>query len=122
MALKDWLSCENARNKQFAGLYVAIMKKAFRVKAEPEVLIGHHLTFELDGDLNTENEIPSADCLMFDHYIMGQVFGDQAISIMQHLAATPCESRDGVLASYWACLNQVDESVPESGFGEDETE
>lgn len=122
--LKDWLTCENARNKQFAKLYVAIMKRAFGVitQQEPEVLIGHHLTFEINGDLETENEIPSADCLMFDHYIMGKVFGDKAVSIMQHLAATPCESRDGVLGAYWDEVNDVHQPVYVSGFGDDETE
>ena len=115
--LKDWLTSENARNKKFADLYVAIMKKAFG--NSPEVLIGHHLTFELNGDLETENEIASADCLMFDHYIMTQVFGDQAVSIMQHLAATPCDSRDDVLRAYWECANKPLEFV-ESGFGPDD--
>jgi hypothetical protein len=108
--MKDWLSCENARNKKYAALYVAIMKRAFGFEEQgepktPEVIVGHHLTFELGGDLETENEIPSADCLMFDHYIMGQVFGDKAIEIMQHLAATPCESRDTVLQEYWETEN-----------------
>lgn len=124
--LKDWLTTENARNKQYAGLYVAIMKKAFgaATQKEPEVLIGHHLTFELNGDLDTENEIPSADCLMFDHYIMEKVFGDQAITIMQHLASTPCESRDKVLAAYWGDLNGENDELNAvvSGFGEDEVD
>lgn len=122
MALKDWLGCENARNKKYAGLYVGIMKRAFGVitQKEPEVLIGHHLTFELNGDLETENEIPSADCLMFDHYIMQQVFGDKAVSIMQHLAATPCESRDPVLQEYWNHLNMVEEPMYISGFGDED--
>lgn len=116
--LKDWLSTENARNKRFAGLYVGIMKKAFGVvtQKEPEVLIGHHLTFELNGDLETENEIPSADCLMFDHYIMTQVFGNRAVDIMQHLAATPCESRDEVLQAYWDNEREVAMEPSASGY------
>lgn len=117
--MKDWLSWENDRNKRFAALYVGIMKRAFE---KPEVIIGHHLTFELNEDLNTENEIPSADTLMFDHYIMTKVFGDQAISIMHHLAATPCESRDAVLACYWGNLNgeNAELETVRSGFGDED--
>ena len=93
--MKDYLATENQRNKTHAALYTAIMKEAFG--ADCEVLIGHHLTFEQGGDLSTENEIPSADCLMFDHEVMTKVFGESAITLMRYLAATPMEQRDSIL-------------------------
>lgn len=104
MQIKDYLGTENARNKKYAALYCEMIKKAFGEGAQCDVLIGHHLTFELDKDLNSENEIPSADCLMFDHDIMGKIFGDQALSIMSHLAGVPVQSRDEVLAAYFECV------------------
>src|SRR5271167_3031313 len=98
--MKDFLGYENARNKRNAALYCALIKAAL---GECDVLVGHHLTFEINGDLDTENEIPSADCLMFDHDLMTKIFGNEALSIMGHLALTPVESRDAVLAAYWEC-------------------
>jgi len=102
VSMKDYLEFESARNKSNASLYVSIMKHAFGDRAD--ILIGHHLCFEISGDLATENEIPSADTMMFDHNVMTSVFGDRAISIMQHLAAIPAESRDRVLEAYFDCL------------------
>jgi hypothetical protein len=98
--MKDFLGSENARNHRNAALYSALIKRAC---GQVQIMIGHHLTFE--GDSQPENEIPSADCLLFDHDLMGKVFGDRAVSIMQHLAATPCESRDEVLQAYFECLD-----------------
>lgn len=99
-ATKDYLGFENARNKRNADLYTRIMKAAVADGRNVAVLIGHHLTFEIDGDLGSENEIPSADCLIFDHDIMGKVFGERAIPIMRALAEVPCEQRDPLLASF----------------------
>jgi hypothetical protein len=66
------------------------------------------LTFEQRGNLETENEIPSADTLLFDHEVMTRVFGDRAVSIMVHLASIPAESRDEVAATYLEL--QIDEN------------
>lgn len=103
--LKDWLGYELGRNKEHSDLYVALLKKAITKMAKGsrvEVLIGHHITFELgeegkELDIKTENEIPSADCLMFDHDIMTAVFGDAALTIMRELAVRPCQERDAAL-------------------------
>lgn len=100
--MKDYLGFENARNKTHAELYVKLVKRAFGPDAD--VLIGHHLCFELGGEISTENEIPSADTLIFDHEVMTAVFGDRALSIMNHLSTIPAESRDEVLRDYWDCL------------------
>lgn len=102
--IKDYLGYENQRNKTHAALYTRLIQRAFGNNAgnagNCAVLIGHHLTFELDGDLSTENEIPSADTLIFDHSIMQAVFGADAVRIMQALASVPAEDRDDMLKHY----------------------
>lgn len=113
MNIKEFIGCEISRNKNNAALYTAVMHKALGTEI---ILIGHHLCFELGNDINTENEIPSADTLMFDHDIMSSVFGDKAVSIMQHLAATPTDSRDAVLQAYWDMVNGVVVNYVASGF------
>lgn len=97
--IKDYLGSENERNKKHAALYARLLKLALG-RGDVQVLIGHHITFELGGDLETENEIPSADCLMFDHVLMGKVFGERAIPIMRALATVPCDQRDHLLEFY----------------------
>lgn len=101
--MKDYLSFENARNKRNAALYERLIRQALHKPGyvtNVSVLIGHHITFELDGDLSTENEIPSADCLMFDHELMTAVFEDEAVEIMVMLASVPCDERDAMLGRY----------------------
>lgn len=102
MAIKDYLGYENQRNKRNAGTYAKLMQLA--LGDDVQILIGHHLTFEVGSDLSTENEIPSADCLMFDHDIMGKVFGVRAQEYMAELAVLPCEQRDLFLADLVARL------------------
>jgi hypothetical protein len=97
--MKDYLGTENARNKEHAQLYADIIRTAFG--DEQDVLVGHHLTFETHGDINTENEIPAADTLMFDHDVMHRVFGGNAHVVMTELANTPTEERDAVLARWF---------------------
>lgn len=96
---KDYLGTENARNKQHAALFTAIIVAAFG--PDNAVLIGHHLTFETAGDIATENEIPSADTLIFDHDIMGRVFGQYAPAVMMNLARVPVAERDTLLKQYF---------------------
>jgi len=96
--VKDYLEYENARNKAHAELYAKLLKKAF---GDCEVMIGHHLTFEFRGELSTENEIPSADTMMFCHELMGKVFGDKAGLVMRSLALVPASGRDELLADYY---------------------
>lgn len=87
--MRDFLSTENARNKAHAELFTRMIQAAYG--KECDVLIGHHLTFEVHGEIQTENEIPSADTLLFCHEIMSAVFGVAAIEIMQELASMPSE-------------------------------
>lgn len=95
--MKDYLGFENARNKEHAATYTKLMKLAFGANAQ--CFIGHHLSFEMGGDLSTENEIPSADALIFDHDVMNRVFGDEACQYMMNLANLPCGERDKYLAT-----------------------
>lgn len=100
MAMKDYLGFENDRNKKHAGLYERFLKLAIGGEANVAVLVGHHVTFEIGGDLETENEIPSADTLMFDHDLMRAVFGERAITVMMRLASVPVAQRDDLLKWY----------------------
>ena len=96
---KDYLGYENERNKKSGELFVEMVKTAFG--DDNDVLIGHHLTFERHGDISTENEIPSADTLIFDHQIMEACFTHHAFTVMKDLAITPVESRDEKLRWWW---------------------
>lgn len=99
--MKDFLEFENARNKQHARLYESLIKRAF---GECQVMVGHHIGMEFAGDLQTENEIPSADTLLFDHDLMTRCFGDHAVTMMQELAAVPCTQREVLLERMMADL------------------
>jgi hypothetical protein len=94
--MKDYLEYENARNKAAAALFERMLRTAF---GDCQVMVGHHIGMEFGGDLQTENEIPSADTLCFDHDIMKAVFAEDAIEFMQRLAAVPCYERERMLAS-----------------------
>lgn len=97
---KDFLGYENDRNKQNANLYTEILRAAWG--AETAILVGHHICTEKNNDLNTENELPSADTLMFDHDIMTKVFGwATGLMIMGELSQVPCDKRDALLQHYW---------------------
>lgn len=95
--MKDYLEVENLRNKTHASLYERLVKLAF---GECEVMVGHHIALEFGGDLNTENEIPSADTLLFCPEVMVGVFGVEGINIMQELAALPPGGRESLLQNY----------------------
>lgn len=97
--MKDYLTVEGQRNKAHAQLYTDIVQAA--LGKENAVLIGHHIVFEANGDLTTENEIPAADTLIFDHDIMRAVFGDRALPIMMKLASLPVGQRDDHLQALW---------------------
>lgn len=105
--LKDYLGFENTRNKTHAATYERFLRAALP-GCKLSVLVGHHICLEIDGDLETENEIPSADCLMFDHELMRTVFGGYHFRyVMQALAAIPANDRDDMLLR---CMN--DFNVP----------
>lgn len=103
-----FLGPEGKRNRANAALYKAMLCVAW---GECEVIVGHHVNFQFDGDLSTEDEIPSADTLLFDHDIMGAVFGDSAVLLMTQIAAVRPYERERILI---AAFNRFhpDEAVP----------
>lgn len=101
---KYYLQAENDRNTHHGDLFVDILKRAFGL--DEVVMVGHHFVFEPASamaaqDLSKLNEIPSADTIMFDHDIMGEVFGESAVRIMMDLAGTRVEMRDKLLRDYY---------------------
>lgn len=98
MKVKSYLHYEGARNRKYADLYARMIKCAYG--ASNEVIVGHHLNFEDGGDLSTENEIPAADTLLFDHDIMHACFGADAIMVMRALAETRVDYRDDLLIEF----------------------
>lgn len=108
--MKDYLGYENDRNKKNAALYQAILRKAWGPTTD--VLVGHHICTEQNRELSTENEIPSADTLMFDHDIMGKVFGDNAQNVMIHLALRTADERDDHLAYHYKLRYPEEELIP----------
>lgn len=95
--VKSFLSTEGKRNRANAALYEDILNLAYPGQ-KIAVIIGHHICFEFDGDISTENEIPAADTLLFDHEIMGRVFGrDKSLALMQNLVALNADKREEFL-------------------------
>lgn len=78
-----FLGPEGERNRKNAALFQRLLRKAW---GECEIIVGHHIGYEFAGDLDTEDEIPSADTLLFDHDIMQAVFGDQAMALLARIA------------------------------------
>lgn len=104
MQFKYYLGYENDRNTQNAELFVTLLQHAMDPKEV--VLVGHHFVCELNGDLKTLNEIPSADTLLFDHEIMKAVFGDGFMEVMLDLARSPAANRQNVLRVHLAALDR----------------
>lgn len=93
-----FLGGEGKRNRHNAALYVAMLNKAW---GACEVIVGHHINFEFDSNLDTEDEIPSADCLLFNHQIMRGIFGKDAPNIMSHLAGLEPYAREEEVVRQW---------------------
>lgn len=107
---KYWLQAENDRNVHNGPIFIDLIKRAFGV--DEVVMVGHHFVFEPQSsmtalDLTKLNEIPSADTLLFDHEIMGEVFGDRALAIMIECAQTSCDERDSVIRRELGALDQA---------------
>ncbi len=100
---QKYFGAEKRRNTANGELFVRLVKIAFGDEAT--VLVGHHIVYEFGGDLETEDEIPSADTVLFDHPIMTAVFGDAAIPLMQKIAAQLPGERE---ATVLAALNQLE--------------
>lgn len=89
---------EMNRNHAGTSVFEEFFQRAFGV--ETVVVINHHLVFKmkLDNGRNEVQEVPSADTLLFSHFYMSKVFGDQAESIMRALLLCPPQERENHLS------------------------
>lgn len=92
-------SFENDRNAENSDLYKEIIRECFGVS---DVIIAHHLVYvteELRDGFKYQivEEIPSADCLIFDHDIARRVWGSEFREVLVKLALEPAETRDALL-------------------------
>lgn len=92
-----YLSGEGKRNRANADLFQAMLCLAWGEGCS--VITGHHVSFLFDGDLSTEDEVPSADCVLFDHHIMSQVFPHDYLLVMQAIAPMQRYERENYVRS-----------------------
>lgn len=105
---KRYIGAELTRNKANTELFREMVRIAYG-RNDP-VMVGHHIGFEIGDDFTTENEIPSADTLIFDHDIMRAVFGERYIDVMIECAKRPVGMRDECLKAHFLALAQVTEN------------
>lgn len=94
--MKDYLESEDARNKAGRKVFERFLKAV--LGPTTEVMVAHHITF-ID-ESGEPNEIPSADTLWTDHYLMTRAFGGQAKTIINIVAHRPSEEREQVISSF----------------------
>jgi hypothetical protein len=85
---------ENGRNSDNVDIWEAMLRIAY-----PDtdlVVAGHHIFHRRAGHSQHE-EIPSADWLIFDHYIAMKVWGDGYQAVLGRLAMEPGRTRDKLL-------------------------
>lgn len=86
---------ENARNSVNEDLFRAMLSEAY-----PDVNLvvgGHHIFYRRDGS-NAAEEIPSADALIFDHFIAQKIWKENYKSVLAQLAQEPAATRDALLS------------------------
>jgi hypothetical protein len=79
-----YLPGEGKRNRSNADLFLLMLCIAW--EEDCQVMTGHHIGFMFDADLSTQDEIPAADTLLFDHEVMAQLFPQDYQEVMLHLA------------------------------------
>jgi hypothetical protein len=92
--MKLW-EVENNRNTINEALFRAMVSEAY-----PDVnlvVAGHHIFFRRDGS-DAPEEIPSADALIFDHFIAQAVWKSNWQNVLAQLALEPAATRDALLA------------------------
>jgi len=94
---------ENKRNTDNTEVFCAVIREAF-----PNVdvaVTGHHLIFTQNGS-QAPQEIPSADYLIFDHYIAQKIWGSPYLEILSRLSAEPKETRDALFCELYLARNK----------------
>ena len=90
---KNYVVDEYQRNIDSKALYTGLLKAAFGHDAI--ISVSHHISVRLLDAAETVHEIPSADTVLFDHQIMGKVFGKaRAVDKMAALARLPPHRRE----------------------------
>lgn len=86
MARPDFkfLPGEGKRNRKNADLFLTLLCLAWEENCQ--VMTGHHIGFMFDSDLSTQDEIPAADTLLFDHDVMALLFPQDYQDVMSELA------------------------------------
>lgn len=85
---------ENNRNSANEALFDAMIRIAY---PDTNLVVGaHHIFYRRDGRLDAQ-EIPSADALIFDHFIAQKVWGDRYKAVLTELALEPVATRDALL-------------------------
>ena len=105
-----YLSGEGKRNRHNADLFQALLCRAWG--ADCSVMTGHHVAFLFDGDLGTEDEIPSADCLLFDVEIMNAVFAEDTVWLLRALSTMVRGQREDYVRALYR------HRFPEDGLAE----
>lgn len=105
---KAYLNPEMERNKLNAQLFTDILQRVFG--PEYDVLVGHHVTFEKHGDITTEDEIPSADTLLFCHEILQALFGPGWEDAACELVLTPAHQREAKMAELLRAQDEYNRS------------
>jgi hypothetical protein len=96
---------ENDRNSESRDMFKAIIKEVY---GATDIIIAHHIAYAAkerrkadDGveyDHEIIEEIPSADCLIFDHEAARKLWGkDHYLNVLARLAMEPPESRDKLM-------------------------
>lgn len=112
-----FLGPEGKRNRANADLFRAMLCVVWGDNCD--IITGHHINFQFDGDLSTEDEIPSADCLLFDHDIMCAVFGEKAYEIMRNIAILRPWARENYVRSLFVMLHPEHEVGRDPKFPEE---
>lgn len=119
MALRDYLTWEDKRNSEGHKVFKRFFERAVGVPVD--VVVGHHIIFIKGGDDAEPNEVPSADTVLFDHDLMGAVFGDKALPIMLTLAKRTPELRERVLNDQLDALDLAEGKTPPVIYDKRET-
>lgn len=98
-----FLKDEGKRNRANADLFRAMLCVAWG--EDCDIIVGHHINFQFDKDFRTEDEIPAADTLLFDHDIMTAVFGVNAGPIMYTIAGLAPYEREAYVLEWFRTMH-----------------
>lgn len=90
--IRIWVT-ENQRNEDNFDLFNAMIKET---RDNVQVVVaGHHIIYKVVDEV--PQEIPSADCLIFNHEMAQKIWGPKWKDILTQLALEPVPQRDALL-------------------------